>query len=103
MAIDTLPFDAALLAIFGEDFTYTPFGGSATPVTCFFQSPDETPDALTVEFTTTGPIALGLSTDFPNPTKQDTLLRVLDSQLYEVKDFEVDEASLVVLELEELP
>lgn len=103
MAIDIALVDAAVIAVVGEALTYTPNGGSATPITGLFQEPDETPESGELRFTTSGPIAFVLKADVPNPTKLDTLVRDFNSQNYQVKDFEIDEGGLIVLELEETP
>lgn len=103
MALDIAKVDAAVIAVVGEGFSYTPSGGSATPITALFQDPDETPETGDLNFTTSGPIAFALKTDVPTPTTQDTLVRDATSQNYQVKDFELDEGGIVVLELEETP
>ena len=103
MAINIALVDAAVIAVVGEAFTYTPNGGSATPITALFQDPDETPESGELRFTTSGPIAFALKADVPTPTKLDTIVRDATSQNYAVKDFEIDEGGLVVLELEETP
>ena len=103
MALDIALVDAAVIAVVGEALTYTPNGGSATPITGLFQDPDVTPETGDLNFTTSGPIAFVLKADVPNPSKLDTLVRDADSQNYQVKDFELDEGGLVVLELEEIP
>lgn len=102
MAIDIGAVDAAVIAVVGEAMTYTPFGGSATPITALYQAPDVRPEAFTVELTTTGPIAFALRVDVPTPTKQDLLTRDLDGSTFQVKDFELDEGGLTVLDLEEI-
>ncbi len=103
MAIDIAKVDAAVLAVVGEALTYTPNGGSATPITGLFQEPDETPETGDIDFRTSGPIAFVLRTDAPTPSKLDTLIRDATSQNYQVKNFELDEGGLTVLELEETP
>ena len=103
MALDIASVDAAVIAVVGEDLTYTPSGGSATPITGLFQDPDVTPETGDLNFITSGPIAFVLKTDVPTPTNLDTLVRDATSQNYRVKDFETDEGGLVVLELEETP
>lgn len=102
MAIDIAAVDAAVLNVVGEALTYTPFGGSATPVTGLFQEPDIRPESLTVEFTTSGPIAFVNRSDAPTPSKQDLLTRDATGQAYQVKDFELDEGAITVLDLEEI-
>lgn len=103
MAIDIAAVDSAVIAVVGEALTYTPNGGSATPITGLFQSPDENPETGVVDFRTSGPIAFVLASDVPSPTKLDELVRDSTSQNYQVKNFELDEGAIVVLELEETP
>ncbi len=103
MALNLALVDAAVIAVVGEGFSYTPDGGSATPITALFQDPDETPETGDIDFRTSGPIAFVLRTDAPTPSKLDTLIRDATSQNYQVKNFELDEGGLTVLELEETP
>jgi len=102
VAISIAAVDTAVLAVWGEAITYTPFGGSATPITALYQEPDVRPDSVAIEFTTTGPIVFALRSDVPTPTKQDLITRDLDGRTFQVKDFELDEGALTVLDLEEI-
>lgn len=98
---DFSQLDVSVIALFGEALTYTPFGGSATPISGVFQSPDVAPPGGVFGITTQGPMVTVLSSDVPNPKQADTILRDSNGQLYEVKEFEVDEGTLVILQLEE--
>lgn len=99
MPVNTTQIDAQLIKVFGETVTYTPSGGSAASILGFFQEPDELPPGGDIEIVTQGPMITVLKTDVPTPTQLDTILR--SGQLYSVKDFEIDEAGLVGLQLEE--
>ena len=89
--------DAAIIAVMGEDVTYTHNGGSPVVVKGFYQSPDDEPDTQDIEFIARAPQVTVLNTDAPVPTKKDTFL--IRNVPYRVKDFEVDEAALVVFHL----
>jgi hypothetical protein len=103
MAIDIVALDTAVITRMGEAMTYTPDGGPAVSLTGFFQEPDETPETGEIAFTTTGPMVSVLKTDVPTPTKLDTIVRDSTGQNYNVKDFELDEGEIVILDLEETP
>jgi len=89
--------DAAVIAFFGEDITYTPNGGGPVVVKGFYQNPDDEPDTVEVDFIATAPRVTLLKTDAPAPHVGDAF--VIRSVSYSVKDFEVDEAALVVFHL----
>ena len=89
--------DAAVIATFGEDVTYTPSGGGAVVVKGFYQNPDDEPDTVDVDFIATAPRVTLLNSDAPAPTNGDTFL--IRGVSYTVKDYEVDEAALVVFHL----
>ena len=89
--------DAALIAFYGEDVTYTPNGGGAVVVKGFFQSPDDEPDTVEIEFIATSPMVTLLNTDATAPHKGDTF--TIRGVSYSVKDFETDESALVVFHL----
>ncbi len=86
--------DANIIATFGEDVTYTPFGMASAVVTGFFQSPDEEPDTEDLNFIATSPQVTLTNTDAPSPNKGD--LFTIRGVGYTVKDFETDESALVV-------
>lgn len=91
--------DAAVIALLGEDVTYTPNGGSSVVVKGFFQKPDEEPDTQELEFLAQAPQIILLATDATAPHKGDTF--TIRGQNYSVKDFEIDEENLVVFHLYE--
>jgi hypothetical protein len=86
--------DANVIATFGEDVTYTPFGSGSAVVTGFFQAPDDEPDTQDLNFIAVSPQVTLTDTDAPSPNKGDLFtIRGVD---YTVKDFEDDESSLIV-------
>ena len=86
--------DANVIATFGEDVTYTPFGMASVIVVGFYQAPDDEPDTQDLNFIATSPQVTLTDTDAPSPNKGDLFTaRGID---YTVKDFEDDESSLVV-------
>lgn len=86
--------DANIIATFGEDVTYTPFGSGSVVVVGFYQSPDDEPDTQDLNFIATSPQVTLTNTDAPAPNKGDLFtIRGVD---YTVKDFETDESALVV-------
>jgi hypothetical protein len=86
--------DASVIATFGEDVTYTPFGSGSAVVVGFFQAPDDEPDTTDLNFIAISPQVTLTDTDAPSPNKGDLFtIRGVD---YTVKDFEDDESSLVV-------
>lgn len=89
--------DAAVIAFYGEDVTYTPNGGGPVVVKGFYQSPDDEPDTVDLDFIATSPRVTLLNSDATAPHKGDTF--TIRGQAYSVKDFEVDEAALVVFHL----
>ena len=91
------PTDAAVVAFFGEDVTYTPNAGAAVVVQGFYQSPDDEPDTIDLNFIATSPQVILLDTDATAPHKGDLFtVRGID---YTTKDYEVDERALVVFHL----
>ncbi len=101
MALDTSNVDAAVISAFGETITYTPDGGSPTSIEGFWQEPDVQPQTGELEFTTQGPMVTVLSADVPSPSNLDLVTRDGTGQNYQVKEFEIDEGTLVGLQLEE--
>jgi hypothetical protein len=91
--------DAAVIALIGEDVTYTPNGGSSVVVKGFFQNPDDEPDTQEIEFIANEPQVILTKTDAPAAHKGDTF--VIRGQNYSVNDFENDEENLVVFHLYE--
>ncbi len=95
--------DAALIRAFGSTVTYTPDGGSPTPILGLFQNPDVEPDSNTLDFLTQGPMVSVLVTDMPSPSNKDLFTIPVGGTNYQVKDFEVDEGGMVFVQLEETP
>jgi hypothetical protein len=89
--------DAAVIDFYGEDVTYTPNGGGSVVVKGFFQMPDDEPDTIDLDFIATSPQVLLTAADAPAPAKGDTF--TIRGQNYSVKDFEIDEETLVVFHL----
>ena len=97
MTTDFDPTDLAVIRQFGEDVTYTPFGGAAVVVKGLYQAPDDEPDTADLNFIATSPQVILINTDAPAPAKGDLFtIRGVD---YRVKDYEVDESTLVVFNI----
>lgn len=99
MPLNVAQVDAQIIAVFGEDIQYTPFGGGQVTILGFFQAPDVEPETGDLEFKTQGPMVTVLATDVPSPGLQD--LVTAQGQNYQVKEYEIDEGGLVILMLEE--
>lgn len=93
--------DAAIISALGSTVTYTPFGGSATPIQGMFQNPDVIPETNVIDFLTQGPMVSVLAVDAPSPSSKD--LFTVSGQNYTVKDYEIDDGGLVYFQLEETP
>lgn len=89
--------DLAVIAFMGETVTYTPNGGGSVSVKGFFQSPDDEPDTVDIDFIASQPQIALHSDDATAPHKGDTF--VIRGQNYSVKDFEEDEENLIVFHL----
>lgn len=101
MSLVPATVDAAIILAFGSTVTYTPFGGSATPIKGVFQNPDVIPETNAIDFLTQGPMVSVLAVDAPSPGTKD--LFTISGQNYTVKDYEVDDGGLVYFQLEETP
>lgn len=90
--------DAALIALHGQDVTYTPGGGAASTIGAYFQSGFSTPGGRDVQFAGEEPQFIVHRDDVANPKRGDTIEQA-DGTVWSVTTAEHDESDLVVLKV----
>lgn len=101
MSLDIASVDASVIEAFGEDFVYTPDGGSPSTLSAYYQNPEVEADSGDATVMVRAPQILVKASDFLSSIgPADSFQRVADGITYQVRHVESDEGALWLIYLE---